>query len=117
MNWGIVFPFGVWSLWLWRNKVVFRDTSAQGPLKSDTIARATEFAFLGVNGKVKRPVFSVQVWWHPPPENWYKLNLDGFSLGNPGRAGGGGLIRDSNRNWVCGYARTIGHTTSVAAKL
>ena len=53
---GIVFPFGVWSLWLWRNKVVFRDTSAQRPLKSDTIAKATEFALFGVNGKVKRLV-------------------------------------------------------------
>ncbi|KAK7855050.1 hypothetical protein CFP56_029838 [Quercus suber] len=69
LNWGVVFPFGVWSLWLWRNKVVFRDTSSQRSLKSETIARATEFAFLGVNGKVRRPVVSVQVRWLPPPEN------------------------------------------------
>ena len=114
---GIVFRFEVWSLWLWRNKVVFRDTSAQRPLKLDTIAKATEFAFFGVNGKVKRLVVSIQVRWHPPPVNWYKLNSDGSSLGNPGRAGGGGLIHDSNGAWVSGYARAIGHTTSVAAEL
>nr|POE80558.1 putative ribonuclease h protein [Quercus suber] len=88
-------------------EVVFRDTAAQRPLKSDTIARATEFAFLGVNGKVKRSVVFVQLWWHPPPENWYKLNSDGSSLGNPGRAGGGGLIRDPNGDWVCKYARIV----------
>ena len=93
--------------------MVFRDTSAQRPLKSDTIAKATEFAFFGVNGKVKRLVVSVQVRWHPPPMNWYKLN----SLGNPGRAGGDGLIHDSNGAWVSGYARAIGHTTSVATEL
>ena len=97
------FSFGVWSLWLWRNKMVFRDTSSQRSLKSKTIARASEFAFLGVNGKVRCPVVSVQVQWH-------KLNTDGSSLGNPG------LIRDSNGAWVSGYARAIGHTTSVAAE-
>ncbi|XP_075669726.1 uncharacterized protein LOC142639425 [Castanea sativa] len=83
INWGIVFPFGIWSLWLWRNKVVFRDTSSRRPLKAETLARAVAFAFLGVNG----------------------------------RAGGGGLIRDSNGTWVSRYARAIGHTTSVAAEL
>ena len=45
------------------------------------------------------------------------MNLDGFSLGNPGRAGGGGIIRNSRGEWVSGYARAIGHTLSVAAKL
>ena len=90
--------------------MVFRDTSSQRSLKSKTIARASEFAFLGVNGKVRCPVVSVQVQWLPPPENWYKLNTDGSSLGNPG------LIRDSNGAWVSGYARAIGHTTSVAAE-
>ena len=30
------------------------------------------------------------VKWEPPPQNWHKLNTNGSSLGNPGRAGGGG---------------------------
>uniref|UniRef100_A0A7N2LCZ6 RNase H type-1 domain-containing protein n=1 Tax=Quercus lobata TaxID=97700 RepID=A0A7N2LCZ6_QUELO len=38
-------------------------------------------------------------------------------LGNPGRAGGGGVIRNANGDWVSGYARAIGNITSVAAKL
>lgn len=38
-------------------------------------------------------------------------------MGNPGLVGGGGIIRDSARNWVKGYARAIGITTSVAAEL
>ncbi|KAH9306748.1 hypothetical protein KI387_011152, partial [Taxus chinensis] len=32
--------------------------------------------------------------WHPPDFNWYKLNFDGASKGNPGIAAGGGAIRD-----------------------
>lgn len=49
--------------------------------------------------------------------SWHKLNLDGSSLGNLGRAGGGGLIRDNRGHWIKGYARNIGHTTSIAAEL
>ena len=60
---------------------------------------------------------SIQVRWTKPRLSWHKLNLDGSSIGNPGRAGGGGLIRDDKGVWVKGYARNIGHTTSVAAEL
>ena len=48
---------------------------------------------------------------------WFKLNTDGSSSGNPSRAGGGGIIRNSYGEWVSGFARAIGYTTSVAVKL
>ena len=51
------------------------------------------------------------------PQNWHKLNTDGSSLGNLGRTGGGGIIRNANGEWVGGYARAIGITTSTAAEL
>nr|POE64677.1 putative ribonuclease h protein [Quercus suber] len=35
----------------------------------------------------------------------------------PGLVGGGGIIRNSNGEWVSGYARAIRCTTSVAAEL
>ena len=38
-------------------------------------------------------------------------------MGNPGRVGGGGTIRNSNGEWVSGYARAIGTTTSVVTEL
>lgn len=38
-------------------------------------------------------------------------------MGNPGHAGGGGIIRNVNGDWVNGYARAIGNATSVAAEL
>ena len=46
-----------------------------------------------------------------------KLNTDGSSLGNPGLAGAGGLIRDGNRSWVVGFARKIGVASSLLAEL
>ena len=50
-----------------------------------------------------------------PLLNWYKLNTDGASCGNPERARGGGVIRDSVGNWIRGFARYIGYTTSIIA--
>ena len=51
-----------------------------------------------------------------PPLNWYKLNTDGASCGNPGRARGGGVIRGSVGNWIRGFVRYIGYTTSIIAE-
>ena len=49
-------------------------------------------------------------------EGWCKLNSNGASFGNPGRAGGGGLIQDHRDAWIRGYTRNIGFTTSVIAE-
>ena len=38
-------------------------------------------------------------------------------MGNPSKAGEGGLIRDSKGEWVSGYARAIGFTTNVVMEL
>ncbi|XP_042487154.1 uncharacterized protein LOC122067387 [Macadamia integrifolia] len=36
----------------------------------------------------------LEVHWCKPMRSWVKLNSDGCSLGNPGRAGGGGILGD-----------------------
>ena len=38
-------------------------------------------------------------------------------LGNPGKAGGGGLIRNDKGEWLKGYARNVAFSTSVAAEV
>uniref|UniRef100_A0A7N2M4D3 RNase H type-1 domain-containing protein n=1 Tax=Quercus lobata TaxID=97700 RepID=A0A7N2M4D3_QUELO len=88
-----------------------------GPFIVETSPKAFEFAYLGLNGRLRRPVSSIQVRWYSPPANWFKLNFDSSSLGNSGRVGGRGIIQNSSGNWVSGYARAIGHTTNVAAEL
>ena len=57
------------------------------------------------------------VSWKKSQVEWCKLNTDGASLGNPGKAGGGGIIWDSEGRWVKGFARSIGFTTSIIAEL
>ena len=42
--------------------------------------------------------------------------MDGASCGNPGKAVGGGVIKDCHGGWVKGFLRSIGHATSVMAE-
>ncbi|XLT60596.1 hypothetical protein S245_053503 [Arachis hypogaea] len=57
------------------------------------------------------------VRWVPPSEGAIKLNVDGSSRGNPGRAGCGGLLRDQDGNCVAGFLSYIGFAGSVEAEL
>ncbi|XP_042499870.1 uncharacterized protein LOC122078067 [Macadamia integrifolia] len=49
---------------------------------------------LGINVTPKNPPLMLEVIWCKPPRGWYKLNVDGCSLGNPRKAGAGGVLRD-----------------------
>jgi len=64
--WGVIFHFRVWSLWLNCNKVIFRDGSPQKSVHFDAMTKALEFAFLGLNGKVRPLLTTIQVRWIPP---------------------------------------------------
>lgn len=57
------------------------------------------------------------IGWSTPLAGWYKLNMNGSSLGNLGPAGTGGLIRDPSENWVKGYARNLGIASNILAEL
>ena len=54
------------------------------------------------------------VGWKPPPSGFYKLNTDGSTQGNPGRASAGGLLRDHNGTWIGNFSRDIGFNPMAA---
>lgn len=54
---------------------------------------------------------TVKVSWTKPAANWFKLNTDGSSLGNPWRASGGGLVRNDRGMWIASFTRNIGKAT------
>ena len=78
---------------------------------------STEFFAIGLEAKSKPVKTIIPVGWEKPPWGWLKLNSDGSSINNLGKAGVGGLFRDHEGNWVKGYARGIGHTNSFLAEL
>ena len=40
INWGVVFPLGIWSLWLHRNSAVFGKERTRIDLKKEVMAKA-----------------------------------------------------------------------------
>ena len=97
--------------------MVFRQESGQQNLMLDVLAKALEFAYIGIMAKQTSNRRQIAISWCFPPPTWFKLNSDGFSLGNPGKAGGGGLIRNDRGEWLKGYARNVGYSTIVAVEL
>ena len=111
--WQTIFSFGIWNIWLRRNQVVFKPNSPFSNLVANTISFASEFFYLISRiSKVKNMV-PTPIKWSPPPLGWFKLNTNGSSLGNPGLAGGGDVIRNHLGEWVGGFSQAISFTTSV----
>ena len=85
--WKIVFPFAIWCIWKDRNNFVFRDRSA-------IVFRALEFEHCIRNAKRLDSKTVVRLRWEKPQVGWVRLNTNGSAIGNPGRARGGGILRD-----------------------
>lgn len=115
--WCTLFLFTLWSLWKNRNHVVFENCVPNPRLDKVCLSQAKEFYYCVSKAKQIAPKIAIPVRWSKPLPGWFKLNTDGASLGNPGKAGGGGLIRDSEGRWIRGFSRSIGHATSVMAEL
>jgi ribonuclease HI len=73
----------------------------------------TKFIVLCFFGTTKTTVL---IGWHPPKENWVRLNTDGSSKDNA-KAGCGGLIRGSDGKWLGGFSKFIGNCSAYVAEL
>lgn len=99
-TWDTFFLFGIWSLWLQRNRYSFQHSTLKPSLIRDVENLASEFSCLVFPQKPIANHNIIQVRWNLPSPGWFKLNMDGSALGYPGPAGGGGLIRDDHGRWV-----------------
>ena len=59
----------------------------------------------------------IQVKWIKPGQGCTKLNMDGAVFGDPRKAGGGGLLRNSEGDWIAGFTRKLGSMYNIMAKL
>lgn len=76
-----------------------------------------EFYLCGLDPKHAPRLVEKRIRWGRPIQGWMKLNTDGSSLGNPRIARSGGVVRDEQGNWIVGFSRRIGKTTSYLAEL
>ena len=94
MSWKFIFLFAIWTIWQKRNLVVFQNKPFPPNIQSEILHKAMDFIHCALNAREAICHVLNPVRWEKPVEGWRKLNIDGSSLGNPSRAGGGGIIRD-----------------------
>jgi len=118
LPWKIYFSFICWPLWLARNERIFHNQlSSQNRLIYKMVQATIEFFYLvGLDKPVQRKV-SQTVKWTVPAEPFIKLNTNGSSIGNPGMAGAGSLLRDSSRSCISGFSLNMGITSNNVAEL
>ncbi|OIT05835.1 putative ribonuclease h protein [Nicotiana attenuata] len=107
-----ILPFTLWHIWIHRNNFIFNNNKSPLSLKN-IVKSATEFKLLIESIQSPNPTTTIYIKWKPPDQGTFKLNIDGSSLGNPGRVGIGGIIRDCECNWIVGFNMSIPHATNI----
>ena len=97
--------------------VVFKNTPASQAIHKDVIHRAVEYALVAQNTITRQPWIERNIQWERPNRGWHKLNTDGSSLSNPGKASGGGILCNESGTWIKAFTRKIGIATSFVAEL
>lgn len=80
-------------------------------------SQALEFTYMASKQDIKYNYSIKPIKWIPPQSNYFKLNIDGAVSPSTGKAGVGGIIRDSNGNRLFGFSGNITNTSSVHAEL
>ena len=101
--WAQYFLFGIWHLWIRRNKRLFQPTHISPDLCNIVESQVYKYWYCVLDHAKPRKGVSVAAGWVKPSVNWSKLNTVGSAQGNPRLAGGGGLIRDCHGNWISGF--------------
>ena len=87
--WKILFPMGLWHLWLGQNNFIFRIGIMDNMVLTKCIRDSAEIFSIGTKSRLNRTKAVIPIAWERPPMGWMKLNSDGSALGNPGKQGEG----------------------------
>ncbi|XP_042959541.1 uncharacterized protein LOC122294687 [Carya illinoinensis] len=126
----------IWKIWSWRCAARMEGfykniMEVWGDIKfwlgsiANTIIKARKLTSwdnkmirnLGIHTVIVKKKQVKIIKWRRPNAGRLKLNVDGSSLGNPGLAGGGGILRDSGGKIVYGFSKHFGNASSVEAEL
>lgn len=105
-----------WYLWRRRCKFIFEGTLEPWQLVLHYAASVDRL--LHEHGGPSSATLGPRwVHWRSPPDGWVALNVDGSSLGNPGRAGAGGVVRNAAGVWQFGFTAFVGISEILQAEL
>ncbi|XP_042962665.1 uncharacterized protein LOC122296936 [Carya illinoinensis] len=111
-----------WSLWVWRCKARWKATITWVGLRLRATKKMKDgdekvLKFFSIPFKpVKRQRPCIVKWMKPFP-SWFKLNVDGSSLENPGHIGASGLIRNGEGSLIWAFAKELGNESNNEAEL
>lgn len=117
-RWDFVFAYGCWTLWKNRCSAVLagNGNSIRGLLihchtsLTDHKRFIKSQAYCGI-----KKTSQIHIRWIPPIGDAFKFNVDGSVRGCSSACGG--VLRDRNGIWVCGFSRNIGSSTITMAEL
>ena len=76
--------------------MVFRGQNFRPGVHNEALFQALEFLHCVLDPKTPGSRRMIQIRWEKPSPGWVRLNIDRSALGNPGRAGCGGIIRNEH---------------------
>lgn len=133
--WDFIMPYVGWGIWKERNDRIFRDVESNSTqvfhkIKTLLIQNINNLALeqqfcnewetsvlhnqnlKNVTNRDQGPNPRDLARWDCPPDNWYNINFDGASKGNPRKVGCGTVIRNSNGDNMGSLAIPIGFETN-----
>ena len=121
-TWKDLFAICLWWLCQWRNETIFQkeDISIKAKVAlvhNYSIKVSSILSNLSImhGGRKKSATFWVR--WSPPCQGWTMLNSDGCTKRKFNQAGGGGLLRDHQGRWICGFSASFGRCLANEAEL
>ena len=116
-NQGHLFLSALWWIWRQRNCFAFENHYEGDVWLRRNIWRMAIDSHMAWGEDMKVTRETIQILWQRPPWDFVKINVDGSSLGNPGRIGAGGLIRASTRNFLVGFTVFAGVACNLLPEL
>ncbi|GAU35182.1 hypothetical protein TSUD_319920 [Trifolium subterraneum] len=115
-----IFMVTCWYMWQWRNKSIFDEDFRRPSNPIHAILKMVRDIDSCKHNQLigrQRKNDTIFVGWKQPPEGWIKLNCDGAYKESLDLAGCGGLLRDSNGQWIHGYTQKIGACDALHAEM
>ncbi|KAK2654791.1 hypothetical protein Ddye_014647 [Dipteronia dyeriana] len=134
-EWDTLFFVIIWTIWEFRNNVVFRGTQANLDMASNSVKFRVAWWFKNHGGgsNVDLTLLLLDIkercidkasakavtskGWSYPTENKLFFNMDGSANGSPGEAGIRGLLRNVSRRILCLFSYYLGIKDSRTAEI
>ncbi|BFG33690.1 hypothetical protein CerSpe_199640 [Prunus speciosa] len=118
LPWSLVFIYTCWYIWKWRNNYVFNDEEELPFKPLNCILTNANDWFANAYGPNSKSIrVPVSLVWDPPGFGYFKLNIDGSRNSDTGAIGAGGVIRNSDGEWIAGFSVNLGKGQIIDAEI